>query len=666
MDKDALVDYEYPDLDPLPSKIETETIPPCDPTADDMLYHICITAISLVIMLILAILARRTKVGKRQKGLPGLLSPVNFLDHTQHKGLAVAVFGVLLCKLWGLLISTNPLPFTTDSTNKQNWVILGVFYYPALYYPLLACGTLHNKVGYVLGSLLSWTHFGVLVWQKIDCPKTPLIHKHYSLFSSLPQIACLAFLSFQYPLLLFKGFKGAERTNATEDLSSSYYRDYVKTILYEKMSSKVSTSSTDKPKLPQRVTDAVRSYIYTPEEAAFRFPLKLAISCVVSFITLYQMGLVLISAVVPTMQKARFGVDEDIANVLAGFQIILSPDRKEVVRIVVYYMWCVEVCYISAMTLSCLVNLVLLMRSMVLHRSNLKGLYRGDIYNVYNCQRTIRASRPALVCWMGYTSFTAAHICIGMIIQTLVFFLCLMVAVFLIIIPILHRQNLILFQIVLSMWPFWLMILLAVVLQHITARFCFIKKTAGTRDLTNRGNLFLLTYLLFPVNVLIGVLLAIWRMIITALFNIVHMGRMDIGLLNRNVEAFDPAYRCYAHYLKIEVSQSHPVMKAFCGILLQSLGQESKAAQKSRDAEEGIQLVQQEKKLHKVSSAKRARMHWQLLYTLVNNPSLVGTRKHFQLQTADNFLNGSLNRTSKQGSKKEAIPKEAEAAAASN
>lgn len=59
----------------------------------------------------------------------------------------------------------------------ENWVILGVFYYPALYYPLLACGTLHNKVGYVLGSLLSWTHFGVLVWQKIDCPKSPLVSK---------------------------------------------------------------------------------------------------------------------------------------------------------------------------------------------------------------------------------------------------------------------------------------------------------------------------------------------------------------------------------------------------------------------------------------------------------------------------------------------------------
>lgn len=48
------------------------------------------------------------------------------------------------------------------------------------------------------------------------------------------------------------------------------------------------------------------------------------------------------------------------------------------------------------------------------------------------------------------------------------------------------------------------------------------------------------------------------------------------------------AYRCYAHYLKIEVSQSHPVMKAFCGMLLQSMSQENNAAQRSRDAEEGL------------------------------------------------------------------------------
>lgn len=50
-----------------------------------------------------------------------------------------------------------------------------------------------------------------------------------------------------------------------------------------------------------------------------------------------------------------------------------------------------------------------------------------------------------------------------------------------------------------------------------------------------------MSYLLFPVNVLIGVLLGVWRTVISALFNIIHLGRMDLSLLNRNVEAFDPS-----------------------------------------------------------------------------------------------------------------------------
>lgn len=75
-----------------------------------------------------------------------------------------------------------------------------------------------------------------------------------------------------------------------------------------------STSSAELPKLPQRIVNAVKSYIYMPEEGkgifhsviicnftstlfnevlffcptAFCFPLKLAISAVVSFIALYQ------------------------------------------------------------------------------------------------------------------------------------------------------------------------------------------------------------------------------------------------------------------------------------------------------------------------------------------------------------------------------------------
>ncbi|CAB1331756.1 unnamed protein product [Coregonus sp. 'balchen'] len=438
------------------------------------------------------------------------------------------------------------------------------------------------------------------------------------------------------------------------DLTSSYYQHYVKNILKKKKPSKTSnlsvsslSTSAEKPTLVERITDAVKSYIYTPEEV-FRFPLKLAISGVVSFTAVYQMALVLVASVVPTLQIVRRGIDEDITFLLAGFNIVLSEDRAEVVQILVYYMWCVEgnmlemwqhvicvlaVCYLSAMTLSCLVNLVMLMRSMVLHRGEIRKQKR-DIYNVYNCQRNIRPSRPALVCWMGFTSFQAAHICLGMLIQTMVFFLCLLIAVFLIILPIFHGQNLMLFKVLGNMWPFWLMLFLAAVVQHVTARFCFIKKSTGTRDLHNRGSLFLLTYLLFPVNVLIGVLLGAWRLVITALFNIVHLGRMDISLLNRNVEAFDPG-ESLGH--SVFIWSSHGDTLTLCVSPL------------------GIQLVNQEEKpQHKVSISKRARCQWQLLYTLVNNPSLVGSRKHFQRQSSEGFFNGTLNWDAKGGSKKEA------------
>lgn len=54
------------------------------------------------------------------------------------------------------------------------------------------------------------------------------------------------------------------------------------------------------------------------------------------------MALILVMAVVPTLQIARMGVTEEIAYLLAGFKIHLSSDNAEVVRIVVYYMWCVE------------------------------------------------------------------------------------------------------------------------------------------------------------------------------------------------------------------------------------------------------------------------------------------------------------------------------------
>uniref|UniRef100_A0A8C4HB46 Receptor for retinol uptake STRA6 n=1 Tax=Dicentrarchus labrax TaxID=13489 RepID=A0A8C4HB46_DICLA len=573
-------------------------------------------------MLILAVLTRKNKfssfVSYHLKCFPRMIfySPANFLDQTQKKGLVMAIFGLVFSKLSMLVIAPDPLPFSKDTPAeiKEYMKIIAIFYYPVLYYPLMVCSTLQHKAGYVFGTLLSFTHFGVLVWQKFDCPKTPEIYKYYALLGSLPQLACLAYLCVQFPVLFVKGPK-------TDEVSKN------------------------KPTLAERILEVPKSYIYIPEKV-FRFPLKLAVSAFVAFVAIYHAALLLVVLVVPTLHIVRAGIDENIAFLLLGFGIVLSDDRMEVVEIVTFYTWLLEVCYLCAMTLSCLVSLIMLMRSMILHRSNLKGLYKGDIYSIYNSQKTIRPSKPGIVCWMGLTGYQAAIVCVGMAIQTVVFFICFLFLVFLIIIPVFYGRNIIVFEIAGKAWPAWVTLLLVTVLQHVTAKFAFIKKEAGTRDLKNRESLFLLTYLLFLINTVVGLIAAIWRVVITALYNIVHLGRIDISLLHRTAESYDPAYRYYTHSLKVEVSQSHPVMKAFCGLLLDMMIECGRVGLVSRI---------QENRPSKATSRQRIRCRWQLLYTLVNNPSLLGSRKHFQtLQTSESILNGTPNHSSKKGSMKEA------------
>ncbi|KAK5601751.1 hypothetical protein CRENBAI_020996 [Crenichthys baileyi] len=646
--------YDYSDWysNPEPTKPPKEVILPCDPTADERYFHICMLSISFVMMLILAVLTKKNKLCQGfARGSSSIFSPANFLDQTQQKGLVMAVFGLVFSKLAMLMIAPDPLPFTKDTPAgiKEYMKIIAIFYYPVLYYPLLVCGTLQHSAGYVFGALLSFTHFGVLVWQKFDCPKTPEIYKYYALLASLPQMACLAYLCVQFPVLFVKGPK------TDEDLDSSYYTDYVKSLL-KKKSLTVSSSVTDKPSLVERILEVAKSYIYLPERV-FQFPLTLAVFSFVTCVAIYHTALLLVVLVVPTLHIVRAGIDENIAFLLLGFGIVLSDDRMEVVRIVTFYTWLLEVCYLCAMTLSCLASLVMLMRSMVLHRTNLKGLYKGDVYKNYNSQKTISPSRSGVFCWMGLTGYQAAIVCLGMAIQTLVFFICFLFLVFLIIIPIFYGRNLIVFEAAGKSWPAWVMVLVVTLLQHVTAEFFFIKKDAGTTDLNKRESLFLLTYLLFVVNIVVGLVVAIWRMVITALYNIVHFGRVDISLLHRTAECYDPAYRYYTQFLKVEVSQSHPVLKAFCGLLLDMMVEVGRTGQKVRDAEEGVQ----ENRPNKAASSQRIRVRWQLLYTLVNNPSLLGSRKHFQtLQTSESVRNGTPNRTSKQGSRKESGKVEAE------
>lgn len=424
--------------------------------------------------------------------------------------------------------------------------------------------------------------------------------------------------------------------------ADEYYMDYLRELLKKRPSK--NSAGTDQPCISSKVRTLLRSYVYIPMKG-FRIPPKLTVSVTVALVTVYQVALLLVVDVVPTLQKMRAGVHEEFSYVLEGFGINLSDKRAEVIRIVKYYFWIVEVCYISAITTSCCFTLSMLMRSMVLHRENLLSLYRGDTGKVFNVQRRIRPSQSAIVSWMSFTGYQVAHVALGLSIQLLVFFMCFGLFAFLIVVPILHGRNLFLFKILETMWPFWLALVVVLMIQHVLARFLFLHKDGKTLSITNRRGLYIFTYLFFMFNVLIGSIVAVWRVGLTAVYNIIHFCRLDMSLLHRGVECFDPAYRCYVGFLLVEVSHSHPVMKAFCFLLLRSQDLGLSRGDRCKNEEEGIQLMSN-LTLAKTARSRRVRARWHLAFTLLRNPILIASRKPEVCSVADLVSNGELNSSS--------------------
>lgn len=57
---------------------------------------------------------------------------------------------------------------------------------------------------------------------------------------------------------------------------------------------------------------------------------------------LFQVALLLLVGVVPTIQKVRAGITTDVSYLLAGFGLVLSEDRQEVVELVKHHLWALE------------------------------------------------------------------------------------------------------------------------------------------------------------------------------------------------------------------------------------------------------------------------------------------------------------------------------------
>lgn len=614
-------------------------VPSCHPRVPPGLLHTCLAVLSVVVLLLLAVLVRccrlQPRCGHSRLGLP---SPVDFLTVDGPWTVPAAIFMVLFSSLCLLLLAEGPLPFPTlTSPSSQDgeteapggpWKMLALLYYPAFYYSLAACATVRHEASHLLGSVLSWAHFGIQVWQRAECPEVPKIYKYYSLLASMPLLLGLGFLSLWYPVQFVRSFSHRTKVGS-ERLQSSYPEEYLRTLLcLKKLRS--SSHASKHGFLPQAYT-CIRHYVYTPQQG-FRLPLKLVLSATLTGTAIYQVALLLLVAVVPTIQKVRVGITTEVSYLLAGFGVVLSEDRQEVVKLVKHHLWALEVCYVSALVLSCSLTFLVLIRSLVTHRVNLRALHQGAALDLGPLPQSPHPSRQAIFCWMNFIAYQTAFTCLGLLVQHVIFFLAAVALAFLVCMPVFHGRNLLLLRSLASFWPFWLTLALAVTLQNMAAHWVFLKTHHGWAELTNHCVLYAATFLLFPINVLVGAMVAAWRVVLSALYNAIHLGQMDFSLLPPRAATLDPGYHTYCNFLKIEVNQSHPAMIAFCALLLRTQKPWPRTVPQDGlilGAEEGMQLLQTKDPMAKGTGprARQGRARWGLAYTLLHNPALQAFRK---------------------------------------
>ncbi|XP_049634126.1 receptor for retinol uptake STRA6 [Suncus etruscus] len=620
-------------------------VPHCLPSTPPGLLHACLALLSALGLLLLAMLVRRRRLWPRcGHARPGLPSPADFSAGNKPHLVPAAVFMVLFSSLCLLLSEEAPLPFLSLSvssdpdeitkTSRGHWKILALLYYPLLYYPLAACATVPHRAAQLLGTMLSWAHLGVQVWQRVECPQAPQIYRYYSLLASLPILLGLGLLSFWYPVQLVRsfghkpraGWKGIPHLSLQGDPSEVY----LKTLLCRKKQENSSHST--KQGLLSQAWNCLRQFVYTPQPG-FQLPLKLVLSATLAETAIYQVALLLLVGVVPTVRKVRAGITTDVAFMLAGFGISVSDDKQEVVKLVIHHLWALEVCYVFALVLSCSLSFLVLIRSLVAHRDNFRALYRGAALDMGPLAQSPHPSRQAIFCWMSFSAYQTAFTCLGLLLQQIIFFLGTSAFAFLVFMPVLHGRNLLLLRSLEYSWPFWLTLALAVMVQNLVAHWGFLDTHHRCPELTNRRALSVLTFLFFPINVLVGATVAVWRVLLSALYNAVHLGQMDLSLLPSRAATLDPGYHTYCNFLKIEVSQSHPAMMAFCTLLLQRRDHQPSAGPQDSlrpgQEEEGMQLLQTKDPVAQGAArrAQRGRILWGLAYTLLNNPALQAWRK---------------------------------------
>ena len=156
--------------------------------------------------------------------------------------------------------------------------------------------------------------------------------------------------------------------------------------------------------------------------------------------------------------------------------------------------------------------------------------------------------------------------------------------------------------------------------------------------LENRHAYFLFVYFNFFFDCFLGIVSCILRLIKSAIALIIFTPRLDYSIFGRSLEDVDHGFTAYTSYIYIEAMHTHPILITFTQMIYMNI------LDKRRREKHFLSI--DEKQILELNRRKSIRFRWCLMITLMNNLSLISTRKHHRKMLINSQMNKFHQRTS--------------------
>ncbi|KAM8972200.1 stimulated by retinoic acid gene 6 protein-like [Pelodytes ibericus] len=552
---------------------------------------------AVLITVLLSYLQKRAKHQQTIDKVPlgkrfGIVVPVNFISNFSNRWSYGAACGATATTVFLLFFNmySNYFRINVPPWAEVLTYLLSAFEVGLDYYPFFAClSSNHKLIGSSLGFCYALSWFCVQIANLFEC-QTISEASMILILCPIPSLVCSLFLMGKFLHTLVNAAldfnKPSEGQDNEESLLPKHLLSYVKHLLHPA------------PEIESTQRSWIRRKIYA-WDPYFKFPTRMIVTAVLCLICLYNFVLLdlLIS---PQAVQSLDGLMMGTVN------LSYASQTKMVLRVLK------ESWFYSTFP-SIFTSVIYIFHLLSCYRKQMKKLYKGASKISSNSYPPV-----VLAASIRYTGNQIAYLLWGYLLLHILFFMIGLIIAFVFVIPIKEGNGLLILQGVGYTALGIILLTMVTVAQILAAQLWFLQDKIFPSDkakplaINNRRAFQNFSYFFMFYSTILGFGTCVIRVILNVFLGSWLLARIDRPIFPRGFESADMGYSTWVGMLKVDLYHTHPVALSFCYLLL-------------RDSDSKLQRTSQD--TFQDSKKKKTRTKWHLAYTLLNNPTLIFSRK---------------------------------------